>query len=1455
MEVRAFSYGAAQGVSLMLLRSGNRCIRFKSSGATLGEIAATGADQIGLCMINGVVVADWRNYRPEDRDEILLQPASGFFAVPLWVMLVMMAISLTASLLMHFLMPGPKTPNQGKQKSSYGIAGLSNTTEEGTPKMFIHGTRRIFPHIIGSRNDVSDDGRHMKFGVLYLVGGTGGDGYEDVSDPEINEMKITNYVGASIVTRLGTNSQTVIPGFENVEQVYSDGREIPHKVEIQSYEISGSPTGGTYPINVPTFGTTSALAYNADAAAVQTALQAISGLGSVTVSAEGTSPNMIFTVSFDGTSGDIDSMVIDDSALIGKKAKIKVSTILKGSVNSGDPIVYTTHTQVDRVSIILSIAALQSAAGGKATVEIKIESKLSSAGAGAWAEIGESPVIWRDSSQSALYKQIDHDFGSKDTYDLRFGLKKSNSPAARPNLFNVVETQFTTRTYPGNCIVGLFGVSSSQIQGLDNMKFSVLAKGHKCKQPQLVGGVWDGSTYVNQWTDKRLFVLRCILTHPTQGLGHRFSESLFKDLTAVAEQPYFDEMVPGTGAVNERRDKCDHVINELKPGWDYIRDEILGEARCSLVPDGLQLAPLIDRPRSPNMLYSYPGNIIEDHGGAVKTIFGFVDKSINTVRISHTDEAKNYKTGAVEDKDPAIGADPVRPKSYQYDSITRRSQIVREAVFLRRKDQLIKRRHTFKPTATARAAQVMDWNYLSYSTAKNKHGWQGTLPIGSTITQVVLPSGLLVTFEGGKTYEVIVTHVANNVTEKRTVSTGAGRWGKVDVSSAFSTAPVEGDIFAVGEQNVHTPTVLFESIKSMGDGTFEVTASEVVSSVYDSPTIPDAIAQKFLGPQTSQPPIPLSDVAVQQQLILNQDGTWSTNLVFDVTPGLAVQGGKAQSGTSSTIRLKSTAPAVDDYFNLAKIKIIAGTGAGQERTIPDYTGSTKDATVDINWTTNPDNTSEYEARFLSYGAFDGFALEVSRDGTGFTPVGRTKSSHYEIAGKRQGITEVYRFTPISTDGVENWISRWTKTITIAGDVTAPAAPASLSVSSHLKAVNVESAHTRPIEADFAGIEVELRKDPKQSNLLAQPDAIDNAAWTKTNSSVSANQTAGPDGASTMDKIIEDTTNGEHGVTQNSSAITAGTSVTLFAFLKAGSRSWAKLIVEDNAASGDNGSAIFDLANGVLGTIAAAGNATLVAADIEPFINGVYLCRLTAKVNNTGTVIKAKVRMGTGASTFSYTGDNASYLYAVGVCLKTGTLSTDLIKSGIRLAAPTDDTKTGSLLVKQSFTLDAQSYGDAIISRARSADFTNNLSVWTYPAAATTLTQVVTGDVTDNAITQIVEFSNDSATSNYDTEIVVGNITVVSIGGPILVVGKVVINGKGGGNSTIKIRLRRGTDTSGTVIDYGEIFISGAHSDVISLTKLDPIGAGTNDYVITAESDSNNTPGVSYRRLQGAELKK
>jgi hypothetical protein len=69
--------------------------------------------------------------------------------------------------------------------------------------------------------------------------------------------------------------------------------------------------------------------------------------------------------------------------------------------------------------------------------------------------------------------------------------------------------------------------------------------------------------------------------------------------------------------------------------------------------------------------------------------------------------------------------------------------------------------------------------------------------------------------------------------------------------------------------------------------------------------------------------------------------------------------GTAQAGGGSTITLRSGAVATDDYYAKAVVTISGGTGIGQSRRINSYVGSTKVATVDEAWVTNPDNTSEY----------------------------------------------------------------------------------------------------------------------------------------------------------------------------------------------------------------------------------------------------------------------------------------------------------------------------------------------------------------------------------------------------------------------------------------------------------------------------------------------------------------
>jgi len=69
--------------------------------------------------------------------------------------------------------------------------------------------------------------------------------------------------------------------------------------------------------------------------------------------------------------------------------------------------------------------------------------------------------------------------------------------------------------------------------------------------------------------------------------------------------------------------------------------------------------------------------------------------------------------------------------------------------------------------------------------------------------------------------------------------------------------------------------------------------------------------------------------------------------------------GTAQAGASTTITLDAGANASNDYYNGYVMVLNAGTGLGQVRTITDYVGSTKVATV-ATWGTNPDSSSEFK---------------------------------------------------------------------------------------------------------------------------------------------------------------------------------------------------------------------------------------------------------------------------------------------------------------------------------------------------------------------------------------------------------------------------------------------------------------------------------------------------------------
>ncbi len=73
--------------------------------------------------------------------------------------------------------------------------------------------------------------------------------------------------------------------------------------------------------------------------------------------------------------------------------------------------------------------------------------------------------------------------------------------------------------------------------------------------------------------------------------------------------------------------------------------------------------------------------------------------------------------------------------------------------------------------------------------------------------------------------------------------------------------------------------------------------------------------------------------------------------------------GTAQAGAAGTITLASGASADDDFYNGMYVVITNNSPAGvdnQARRVIDYVGSTKVATLDSNWGTNPSSATTYE---------------------------------------------------------------------------------------------------------------------------------------------------------------------------------------------------------------------------------------------------------------------------------------------------------------------------------------------------------------------------------------------------------------------------------------------------------------------------------------------------------------
>jgi hypothetical protein len=215
--------------------------------------------------------------------------------------------------------------------------------------------------------------------------------------------------------------------------------------------------------------------------------------------------------------------------------------------------------------------------------------------------------------------------------------------------------------------------------------------------------------------------------------------------------------------------------------------------------------------------------------------------------------------------------------------------------------------------------------------------------------------------------------------------------------------------------------------------------------------------------------------------------------------------------------------------------------------------------------------------------------------------------------------------------------------------------------------------TRTTSGTFVGSNGLIQNTPASVNLLTFTQQFDNAAWTKTAATVTANTTVAPDGTSTADKLVETTATSAH-TCRNTATVTASTTYTLTVYAKAGERTW--IAVDPVSPGVSNNITFFNLSNGTIGTSAAGNTAAITDAG-----NGWYRCTVTRTTAVGQITCFAQFAPASADNTVSYTGDGTSGIFIWGAQLEVGSTATTYTRNNGGVYPPRFDYDPVTLAAK------------------------------------------------------------------------------------------------------------------------------------------------------------------------------
>jgi len=255
-----------------------------------------------------------------------------------------------------------------------------------------------------------------------------------------------------------------------------------------------------------------------------------------------------------------------------------------------------------------------------------------------------------------------------------------------------------------------------------------------------------------------------------------------------------------------------------------------------------------------------------------------------------------------------------------------------------------------------------------------------------------------------------------------------------------------------------------------------------------------------------------------------------------------------------------------------------------------------------------------------------------------------------------------------------------------------------------------------------------------NNLLTFPQDFNNAAWTKTNSTVTENLTIAPNGNLTADYLIDDAVSTSHYTWQ---AITVTGNVVASVFLKANTLNFASLQV---IASSGRYNVTIDLSDGTFGSSDTGGTSpTGTSYSITPFGNDWY--RLQITIDNTSGTVTLLVSTSNSSAPSSYHLGRPSYVgsgngvFIWGAQLELGSTATEYFPTNIN--QPRFDWASTAVLANKNLLSYTEQFNNTAFWTVNNGAITANVVATTDPLGGNTADLYAPATSGSNRVTQTI----------------------------------------------------------------------------------------------------------------------